>query len=137
MFKAKSIMNTNILSVGPDDTIDRAISLLVEHEVSGLPVVDKAGRLVGVISEFDLLELICDCRNEKDKVSHYMSSDVCTVDEDANWVEIADVFRAGRMRRLPVTKDGKLVGIITRHDLICTIEDSRKHLRAASALNVR
>jgi predicted transcriptional regulator len=126
MFKAMHMMNSTILSVDPDDTIDYAISLLVKHRVSGLPVVDKAGCMVGVISEFDLLELICNCEDEKNKVSHYMSRDVCSVEEDTGWVEIADIFRSGHMRRLPVTREGKLVGIITRHDLIRTIQDSRK-----------
>ncbi len=132
MFKAKHIMNSKILSVDPDDTVDHAVLLMVKHRISGLPVVDKTGCLVGVISEFDVLELICDCCDEKDKVSHYMSSDVWTVDEDVSWIKVADTFRSGHMRRLPVTKDAKLVGIITRHDLIRTIQDARRRVRAAS-----
>jgi CBS-domain-containing membrane protein len=137
MFKAKQIMNCSILSIGPDDTIDRAISLLIEHRISGLPVVDKAGCLVGVISEFDLLELICDCRDEKQTVSHYMSGDVCSVDGDADWVDVADQFRLTHMRRLPVTQNGKLVGIITRHDLIKTIQDLRRGVRKRTRNNAR
>ena len=137
MFKAKQIMNCSILSIDPDDTIDRAISLLIEHRISGLPVVDKAGGLVGVISEFDLLELICDCQDEKQTVSHYMSGDVCSVDVDADWVEVADHFRRTHMRRLPVTQNGKLVGIITRHDLIKTIQDLRRGVRKRTRNNAR
>ena len=129
MLKAKDIMNTDVVVVAPDDTIDHAISLLVEHRISGLLVTDEAGCLVGVLSEFDLLELVCDCRAEKSKVNHYMSSDVYSVVEDTSWVEVADVFRSNHWRRLPVTRGNKLVGIITRNDLMCTIQEARKRVQ--------
>jgi predicted transcriptional regulator len=135
MFKVKDIMNADIVAVAPDDTIDRAISLLVEHGVSGLPVADEDGCLVGVLSEFDLLELICDCHVEKDRVSDYMSSEVRKVDEDTSWVEVADIFRLNHMRRLPVTQGNKLVGIITRHDLMRAIQEARKRVRRELAAN--
>ena len=129
MFKAKNIMTTDVVTVKLDDTIDQAISLLVEHQISGLPVLDNAGNLVGIITEFDLLELICDSRAEKDKVCHYMATDVCSVGEDDNWVDVADTFRSNRIRRLPVTRDGKLVGIIARHDLMHAIQEGRCRIR--------
>ena len=69
MFKAKDIMTTHVVTVNVDDTIDRAISLMVRHRISGLPVLDKEGRPVGIMSEFDLLELICEGQTEQDKVS--------------------------------------------------------------------
>lgn len=135
MLRVKDIMNVDIVAVSPDDTIDRAISLLVKHRISGLPVADKDGCLVGVISEFDLLELICDCRAEKDKVSQYMSSNVCKVDEDTSWVDVADLLRSNHLRRLPVTQGDKLVGIITRHDLMRSIQEARKRVRKELATN--
>jgi CBS domain-containing protein len=135
MFKAKDIMSDDIVTVAPDDTIDHAISLLVDHGISGLPVVDKDGCLVGVLSEFDLLELICDCRAEKDKVSQYMSSDVCKVDEDTSCVDVADVLRSNHWRRLPVTQGDRLVGIITRHDLMRFIQEARRRVRKELATN--
>lgn len=135
MFKAKDVMTTDVVTVNLDDTIDDAVSLLLEHEISGLPVLDTAGSLVGIITEFDLLELICDCRAERDKVRHYMSTDVCTVAENEDWVRVADIFRNHHMRRLPVTRDGKLVGIIARHDLMRTIRDARRRVRKELARN--
>jgi CBS domain-containing protein len=128
MFHAKDIMTSHVVAVQMDDSVDRAITLMVKHRISGLPVLDKEGRLVGVVSEFDLLELICEGQTEKDGVSRYMSRDVCGVTEQESWVAVADLFRQKRVRRLPVLRDGKLVGIVTRHDLMHAIRDARQRL---------
>ena len=75
------------------------------------------------------MELICEGRTENDKVSLYMSTDVFGVTERDSWVAVADLFREKRVRRLPVLRDGKLVGIVTRHDLMHAIRDARQRLR--------
>lgn len=129
MKRAKDIMSCNVVTVDIDDTIDYAVSLLVKHEVSGLPVLDKTGRVVGIISEFDLLELICDGRTARDKICHYMSTEVCSVTLDDDWVDVADMFRSNHIRRLPVTSSDQLVGIISRHDLMRAIQDARMQIR--------
>ena len=129
MFKAKNIMTTHVVTVGMDDTIDHAIDLMVKHRISGLPVVDRQGCPVGIVSEFDLLELICDGHPEHDTVSHFMSTGLFGVAEDDTWVQVADMFRLKHVRRLPVLRDGLLVGIVTRHDLVHAIRDARKKLR--------
>jgi CBS-domain-containing membrane protein len=129
MFKAKDLMTAQVITVSVDDTIDRAIDLMVTHRVSGLPVLDRDGRPVGVISEFDLLELICEGQTEQDKVSHYMSRGLLGVAEEDSWVTVADMFRERRVRRLPVLRHGKLVGIVARHDLMHAIRDARQRVR--------
>jgi len=129
VFKARDIMTTDVVTVELDDTVDYAVSLLVKHRISGLPVLDKAGSLVGIISEFDLLGLICDSRTEKDQVCHYMSTELCKVVENDNWVSVADTFRLNHIRRLPVVRDDKLVGIIARHDLMRAIQNARRQIR--------
>jgi len=58
MIKAKDVMNTNIVAVDPDDPIESVMSTMIRLGISGLPVVDIAGQLLGIITEFDLLELI-------------------------------------------------------------------------------
>ena len=133
MFKAKDIMSQDVVTVSPDDTTDHAISLLVEHKISGLPVVDREGCLVGVITEFDLLELIYNGPADEEQVCGYMSTDVKKVTEDANWVEVGDMFRSTPMRRLPVTRGNKLVGIVARHDLMRAIHDIRQRVRKERA----
>jgi CBS-domain-containing membrane protein len=129
MFKAKDIMTTHVVAVGLDDTIDYAISLMVKHRISGLPVLDEQGCPVGIVSEFDLLELICEGHTEEAKVRHYMSPGLYGVAETDSWVVVADMFRSKHVRRLPVLRDGKLVGIVTRHDLVHAIRDARQQVR--------
>lgn len=129
MFKAKDIMTTHVVAVDVDDTIDYAVSLMVKHRISGLPVLDKQGRPMGVVSEFDLLELICAGQTEQDRVCHYMSRGLYGVAETDSWVSVADMFRSKGVRRLPVIRDGKLVGIVTRHDLMHAIRDARRQIR--------
>ena len=124
MLKAKDIMTTHVVAVDVDDSIDRAISLMVKHRISGLPVLGKDGRPVGIVSEFDLLELICEGENEQGGVCDYMSAPLIGVREEDSWVAVADLLRATHMRRLPVLRDGVLVGIVTRHDLMHAIRDA-------------
>ena len=130
MFTAKNIMTTQVVTVDANDTIDEAIQLMVKHRISGLPVVDNDGFPLGIVSEFDLLELICEGHAEDDTVSRYMTSGLFGVTEEDNWVRVADMFREKHVRRLPVLRNGKLVGIVTRHDLVHAIRDARQRIRA-------
>ena len=129
MFKAKDIMTTHVVAVGVDDTIDQALSLMVKHRISGLPVVDQQGCPLGIVSEFDLLELICEGHAGEDTVARYMSPGLFSIDEEDSWVSVADMFREKHVRRLPVLRDGKLVGIVTRHDLMHAIRDTRQRVQ--------
>jgi CBS domain-containing protein len=129
MLRVKDIMTSHVVTVGVDDTIDRAVGLMIRHRISGLPVLDHEGRPVGVVSEFDLLQLICEGQTGQDLVSHYMSRGLFGVTEDDSWVTVADMFREKHVRRLPVLRDGKLVGIVSRHDLIHAIRDARRRIR--------
>jgi CBS domain-containing protein len=131
MFKAKDIMTTHMVSVSIEDTVDHAILLMVKHRISGLPVTDEQGCPQGIVSEFDLLELICEGGTEEGSVYNYMSPHLFAVEEEDSWVHVADMFRTHHVRRLPVLRDGKLVGIITRHDLMRAIRDARHQLRGA------
>jgi CBS domain-containing protein len=129
MLKAKDIMTTHVVAVTRDDTIDHAISLMVKHRISGLPVVDHDHRPLGIVSEFDLLELICEGHPEDNSVAQFMSPGLFGVDENDSWVQVADLFREKHVRRLPVLRDGRLVGIVTRHDLMHAIRDARRQMR--------
>jgi len=129
MFKAKHIMKPEVLAVRADDTIDKAMALMLEHAIAGLPVVDEAGNVAGVVSEFDLLDLVCDCWPLQDKVSHYMSAEACVVDQDTDWLGVAELFRASALRVVPVTCQGRLVGVISRFSLLQTILNARRLVR--------
>jgi len=129
MFKARDIMNTDIVTVHPDDTVERALTLMLQYRITGLIVAGTDGELLGVVSDYDLLDVVYACDVERDEVRHYMSTDVQQVNEETSWCEVADILRAHRIRRLPVTREGKVVGIITRHDMIRTVHDLRYRTR--------
>lgn len=118
LFTARNIMTTEIVSVGPDATISEVADLLETYRVSGLPVVDTENRIIGVITEYDLLQSISKLQMSG-LVADFMTTDVTSIDQDATLSEISQVFAATRVRRVPVTSsDGKLVGVVSRRDLI-------------------
>jgi len=111
-------MNSKIILVDPEQKVEEVMSLMIENAISGLPVVDMAGQLLGVITEFDLLDLVWDPQTEKNMVYHYMTRDVHTVNGDIELGAIAEMFRSLSIRRLLVMEDQKVVGVISRRDLI-------------------
>ncbi len=129
MFKVKDIMTTHVVAVSADDTVDLAISLMVKHRISGLPVLDEHGLPIGIVSEYDLMGLVCSGGADDVAVRAYTSDGLFSVAEDDRWVAAADMFRHHHVRRLPVLRDGRLVGIVTRHDFVHAIRDARQQLR--------
>jgi CBS domain-containing protein len=118
MLTAGAIMTTEIVTSRPNVSIEAAIDTLLSEEISGLPVVDEDGRLVGVISEFALLAVAYDRRVKNHTVSQHMTRDIFSVDIDDPISRVADLCIVHRVRRLPVLKDGRLVGIISRRDVL-------------------
>jgi CBS domain-containing protein len=129
MFSAKHIMNSRVLTIGPEDTVDDAIGLMVDQQVAGLPVVDENGNLVGTVTNRDLLELVMDCWAAKDRVADYMSPDACRVDKDDHWIKVADLLRSTDLRTVPVTDAGQLVGTVSCDDLLRAIRNARRLVR--------
>jgi CBS domain-containing protein len=105
-------------------TAEEVIKMLLEHRFSGAPVTDEQGCLKGIISEYRLLEVIFTPELKNAPVSKFMTTDVVTVDEETPLTEIASQFVLHRIRRLPVVRDGRLVGTISRRDLLRQIADS-------------
>ncbi len=118
MNTALDLMNSNVMAVDPEQTVEEVMHMMIEHAISGLPVVDMAGQLLGIITEFDLLDLVWDPTTEKNMVYHYMTRDVGTVDVDSDVGAIAELLRKLAIRRLVVIEDTKVVGIVSRRDLI-------------------
>ena len=131
MSQAADVMTTTVVSVSPETTMKEAASLLLRHRVSGVPVVDDSGQIVGVISEFDLLKLVYSPEMEFDRVGDHMSTKLLTVTPDEPLIEIVDIFMSHPIRRLPVISEGKLVGLISRHDLIRFVLVARDRVSTA------
>ena len=118
MQTAKDLMTTDILTIGMDCPVQRAIDILLEKEISGLPVTGRDGRLLGILTEFALLAIAYDPQVGSCAVAEYMSGEVISVDPETTIERIADLLILHRIRRVPVVADGKLVGLISRRDVL-------------------
>jgi CBS domain-containing protein len=118
MLTAADIMKADLVTVHPDASLRDAIELLLKEEISGLPVVDDDGRLVGVITEFAMLAMVYDQTVQCQSVANHMTREVITVEADDPVSRIADLCIVHRVRRVPVMKSGRLVGLIARRDVL-------------------
>ncbi len=118
MLTAQQIMTTGVVTIQPESTIEEAIELLLQKRVSGLPVVDAEGSLVGMITEYALLALVYDKNVLRDLVGQFMTRQLLSVEFDTPITEIANQFILHRVRRLPVTRNGRLVGLVSRSDVL-------------------
>jgi CBS domain-containing protein len=127
MLTAEDIMTENLVTIRPETSIREAIEMLIGKEISGLPVVDHQGRLVGVITEFAMLAMVYDHEVRNQTVGQHMTREVITVNVDDPISRIADLCIVHRVRRLPVMRDSKLVGLIARRDVLKALyEDSER-----------
>jgi CBS domain-containing protein len=118
MLTAGAIMTPTLVTVRPDASIEEAIDLLLREQISGLPVVDDDDRLVGVITEFALLAIAYDRRVKNHTVSQHMTRDLITANVDDPVSRVADLCIVHRVRRVLVVKDGRMVGVIARRDVL-------------------
>jgi CBS domain-containing protein len=138
---ASDVMVRDVITVRPDDDISAAVKLLVDYDISALPVIDKGRQVVGIISEADLLHrdefgtkkirpwwleaitpisvLAMDyAKSHGRKVAELMSEKVVTASESTSISELATLFERNRIKRVPIVRDGKLVGVVSRSKLI-------------------
>jgi CBS domain-containing protein len=118
MYQVKNAMHSEVVSIRPEATVEEAIELLLNHSISGAPVIDDAGRLCGIISQFQLLEVMYDPQVKTSRVRDFMTRNVLTVEEDSLLGSAVNLFVVHRIRRLPVVRQGKVVGVISRSDLL-------------------
>lgn len=115
-------MSNDVLTAREDMTIEEVLKLLINSRITGMPVVDKDGKMVGVVSEYDILEQLSTATDFKPdafrkKIQFSKSADSITASTPLS--EIIDRFVKAKYRRLPVIDEsGKLIGIITRRDLM-------------------
>jgi len=111
-----------VISVTAETSIDDAMDILFEKQISGLPVVDENGRLIGIVSEADRLKILTNPQHsESALVADIMTRGVVIVDENTSFSQAADLLMRVGIRRLPVMRDGCVVGIISRRDLLKAI----------------
>ena len=139
--RARDVMTSPVVSVGPETTVKEIAKLLIERRVSGVPVLDQGERVVGIVSEGDLirrvegtderhrswwLRLFSDATTDATeyvkthgrRAADVMTRDVVTVGEDTPLHEIAALLEQRRVKRVPVVRDGRVVGIVSRANLL-------------------
>jgi len=151
---AASIMTRDVITCGPDATVAEVAALLAKHDISAVPVCDKDGRLLGMLSEGDLMrpfgaanemrrawwlgmlaegtelapEFLDYVREDRRRAQDLMTRDVITATERTSAGEIADLVNKHRIKRVPILRDGKLVGIVSRADLVRALARSPEAL---------
>ena len=123
---ARDIMVTRLVTLRPEMDVFKCIEILVKNKISGAPVVDKNNNLLGTFSEKCCMQVLIDAAYEglpTNQVGAFMDADPQTISEDTMLLSIAQVFLITPRRRLPVVKDGKLVGQISRRDVLRAAQD--------------
>lgn len=139
--RAADVMVREVVTVRSETPIADAVELLTKHDISALPVVDDANRLIGILSEADLIRRV-ELGTEKQRpwflesltgattlasefarahgrtVGEIMTTDIVSADEDTPLEEIAGLFERRRIKRVPIVRDGVLVGVLSRSNLI-------------------
>jgi CBS domain-containing protein len=109
------IMTTSVITVEDDTRVEDAARLLARHRISGLPVVNNTGALIGVVTEYDLLA------KRGATVADSMTRGVISVSPETSTEDVAHLLADRRVRRVPVLDSGRLVGIVSRSDLVLQI----------------
>jgi CBS domain-containing protein len=120
---AEHYMSRNLITFRPDQTMDEVMDVLLAKRISGGPVIDETGALVGVISEGDCLKQVVKGKYHNmptlsGKVEDFMATDVKSINQDINIFELAKMFLNMRLRRFPVLHNGRLVGQISQKDVM-------------------
>ncbi len=120
-------MTTDVVTLSPDQEINSAVHVLLEHGVSGAPVVHDEGQIVGMLTEKDCLRASLEASYYRDwgkPVAAYMSRDVITMDPGIDIFMACQVFLDGPYRRFPVVEAGRLVGQISRTDVLRALAET-------------
>ncbi len=119
-------MKTNVISVEKDTEIYEAIRIMLDNNITGLPVANEYQTLAGVITEKDVLRLLYDSDDLPGTVESFMTRDVICFDKEDSLIDIVDSFISNHFRRVPILDEDKLVGIISRKDIIAYILQLRR-----------
>lgn len=149
--RAHQIMTKPVITVTPDATILEAADIMLRQHISGLPVVDEAGKLVGIVSEGDFIRrgeigterrrgavlrfILGPGKSASDfvhehgcKISEVMTPSPVTVTEDTPLADIVDLMEKRNVKRLPVVRNDKIVGIVTRANLLQAVASMARHI---------
>ena len=125
--RVRDYMTTDVFTLPPDTSIMRAIFLLGERDLSGMPVVDSDDRLLGILTERDCIKTALQSGyfdEETGSVADFMTpAPITTVGPDDSLIDVGDLFANSPFRRCPVISDGRLVGIISRRQVLKALNE--------------
>jgi len=124
--RVRDYMSGQLVTFRPDTDVMDAIHELVKNHISGAPVIDDQGQLVGMLSEFDCMRVVLGAGYHGEPggpVSELMVADVQTVDVDMGIVDLAEYFMESGLRRYPVMQGNRVVGQISRRDVLRALVD--------------
>lgn len=119
--KVSDYMSRKLITFAPETNVVEAMGVLLDNKISGAPVIDSTGALVGVLSEVDVMAVVIQDSYYNEQagiVADFMKHNVDTVDPDSDIYALAERFHQEHRRRYPVVKNGKLVGQISRRDVL-------------------
>lgn len=157
---AKDLMNPAVVTVGPDASVSDIAALLMEKRISAVPVIENDSKLCGIVSEGDLMRRISSEGDDKRSwwlkmtasnseeardflkargrtAKDIMTRNVTTVNEDTEVSEVAQLLESRHIKRVPVTDDGKVVGIISRSNLLQLVAGQKTEVKSQISLTDR
>lgn len=123
---ARSLMVTRVVTLSPGMDVFEAIGLLLRHRISGAPVIGADGLYRGVFSEKSCMQVLLDAAHDSlpcTTIESFVNDTAPTIDEETDLLTIAHIFHTTGCRRLPVLRDGRLVGQISRRDVLRAAHD--------------
>ena len=123
---ARDIMTRTVCTIRPQVSAQEAAQLLSQKRISGLPVVDENSKIIGIVTEADIISKV---NREGLRVADIMSHEVITVDEETLVSDIAMLLTERKIKRVPVVQDNKLVGIISRADIVNAVAQGHLIIR--------
>jgi CBS domain-containing protein len=123
---ARDIMTSKVCTIRPEASAQEAAQLLSQKRISGLPVVNPDGKIIGIVTEADIISKV---NQEGLLVADIMSHEVIAVDEETSVSEIASLLTKRRIKRVPVVQKGKLVGIVSRADIVNAVAQGHVIIR--------
>ncbi len=118
MTRVREVMSTCVVSVRRDEDVYEAIRVMALHEITGLPVTNEDGTLAGIITEKDVLSLLYNMTDRPGVVQDFMTTEVVSFDQETDLSEVVQALQTSHFRRVPILDKGRLVGIISRRDII-------------------
>ena len=120
--KVSEIMTQGVVSVKPDMRLTEAIKVMLEHNVSAVPVVDAQQDLLGIITEYDIMNFAFSGHAAETTVAEVMIRDVVTFTPDTDVETLVNFCAKRRMHRMPIVEGKKVVGMVSRRDILREID---------------